>query len=125
MPPKQVAGMVRRNSASSTLRKSRAPVPLPGDVPGSVGVLPLMAQLVDLVDIADALLRQLPPALGGIHEAHQDALHVLPPRSRPGRRWEQIGSGMNGTDLSTMIAKLMGYVGREADLNRSTSPYPS
>ena len=50
---------------------------LAADVAGNGGVLVLAADLVDLVDINDALLRARHVALGGLQQLENDVLHIL------------------------------------------------
>ncbi len=50
---------------------------LSGDVPGNRGILVLAPDLVDLVDINDALLRALHVPIGILQQAQDDVLHIL------------------------------------------------
>ena len=54
-----------------------------GDVAGDRRILVLAADLVDFVDIDDALLALLHIAVGGLQELEDDVLHILAHVARP------------------------------------------
>mgnify|MGYP000588664035 CR=1 FL=1 len=64
---------------------SRAAARLTGNVPGNGGVLALPGDLIHLVDIDDAPLRQLHVVVGGLHQTKQDVLHVVAHIARLGQ----------------------------------------
>ena len=58
---------------------------LAGHVPGDGGVLALPGDLIHLVDIDDAPLRQLHVVVGGLDQTQQDVLHVVAHIARLGQ----------------------------------------
>src|SRR6478736_224653 len=74
-----LASALRRNRGDRALEdlQQRLLHSLAGDVPGDGGVLALARNLVDFVDVDDALFGLLDVVVGGLDELEQDVLDVL------------------------------------------------
>src|SRR5271166_1679351 len=75
-----LATTLRRNIGDGTLKdlEERLLDPLPADVASDRGVLVLFGDLVDFVDIDDALLSLLHVAVSGLQQLQNDVLNVFP-----------------------------------------------